>query len=311
MYTKFEAGVSAFCIPSHTPRVIRPYSVTTYRALVRSPLGRLAKCEVKQRTLPEHDWLIELGLALDRVALFPDFIAAQDKHKFEYEFNVSWVDDDIFDESLWGCRDWLQSSVMDTVSSLNGATYSADFRPKLEAEITAYLSDCLAGLKRDLDPISVALSSTSEGFNCTLYNYFQCDNPQITLARQQAIQSFHFLADRILLKGYEDVRQVIDARAALAPVLAKRFKISVTHLRRLCKFPFSQTDDRSSKHLNSPETLWPLFSNVPPDKVPDDPEQWATFNSLVRRIYDLTKLPINLPLNRSILDQCLTNPKSH
>ncbi len=311
MFTKFEAGVSAFCIPSHTPRVIRPYSVTTYRILVRSPLGRLAKCEVKQRTLPEHDWLIELGLALDRIALFPDFIAAQDKHKFEYEFNVSWVDDDIFDESLWGCRDWLQSSVMDTVSSLNGATYSEDFRPQLEAEITAYLSDCLAGLKRDLDPVSVALSSTSEGFKCTLYNYFQCSNPQITLARQQAIQSFPFLADRILLKGYEDVRQVIDARAALAPVLAKRFKISVTHLRRLCKFPFSHSNDRVGKHLNSPETLWPLFSNVPPDKVPDDPEQWATFNSLVRRIYDLTKLPINLPLNRSILDQCLTNPKSH
>lgn len=311
MYTKLEAGVSAFCIPSRTPRVLRPYSVTTYRVLVRSPLGRLAKCEVKQRTLPEHDWLIELGKALDRVALFPDFIAAQDKRKFEYEFNISWVDDNIFDESLWGCRDWLQSSVMDTVSSLNGATYSEDFRPQLEAEIAAYLSDSLACLKRDLDPISVSLSSASEGFKCALYNYFQCDNPQITLARQQAIQSFPFLAARILLKGYEDVRQVIDARSALAPVLAKRFKISVTHLRRLCKFPFSQTDDRVGKHLNSPETLWPLFSNVPPDKVPDDPEQWAAFNSLVRRIYDLTKLPINLPLNRSILDQCLTNPKSH
>ena len=119
MYTKLEVGVSAFCIPSHTPGVIRPYSVTTYRILVRSPLGRLAKCEVKQRTLPQREWLIELGLALDRVALFPDFIATQDKHKFEYEFNVSWVDDDIFDEQKARSTEKLVELFMST-PTING-----------------------------------------------------------------------------------------------------------------------------------------------------------------------------------------------
>lgn len=307
MYTQLEAGVSAFCIPPHTPKVLRPYSITTYRVLVKSAMGRIAKCEVKQRTVPEQDWLRDLGQALDRLALFPEFTATQEKRKFEYAFNVSWLDEDIFDTSRWGCQDWVQSCVMDTVTSLNGAQYSDDFRPQLEAGITNHLSDCLTALKLDLDPLSMTLSSGPSGFKCALYNYFQDNNPQIVQARQQAIQSFPFLADRILLNSYADVRQAIDARIPLAPLLATRFKISIALLRRLSKFPFIQINDRIGKHINSPENLWPLFSNIPLDKVPNDTEQWAGFNSLIRRIYDLTKLPINLPLNRSILDQCLTN----
>jgi len=79
MHTKLEASVSAFCIPSHAPRVLRPYSITTFRVLVKSPLGRLGKFEVKQRALPERDWLEALGQALDRVALFPEVTAIQDR----------------------------------------------------------------------------------------------------------------------------------------------------------------------------------------------------------------------------------------
>ena len=52
MQTKLEAGVLAFCIPSQAPKVLRPYSITTFRVLVKSHLGRLGKFEVKQRVLP-------------------------------------------------------------------------------------------------------------------------------------------------------------------------------------------------------------------------------------------------------------------
>lgn len=119
MYTQLGAGVSAFCIPPHTPKVLRPYSITTYRVLVKSAMGRIAKCEVKQRTVPEQDWLKDLGQALDDLSLFPEFTATQEKRKFEYEFNVSWLDEDIFDETRWGCQDWVQSCVMDNQIGLH------------------------------------------------------------------------------------------------------------------------------------------------------------------------------------------------
>ena len=307
MRTKLEASVSAFCIPSHAPRVLRPYSITTFRVLVKSPLGRLGKFEVKQRALPERDWLEALGQALDRVALFPEVTAIQDKRKLEYEFNVSWLDENIFDQSRWGCQEWLQSSVMDTVASLNGANYSEDFRSELKTNIKTHLADRLSSIKQELEPLSMELSSTTGVFRCALYNYLQDEDPQIRLARQQALQSFPFLVDRILLNSYHDVRKAIDTRSALAPVLASRFNISVALLRRLNKFSFVEINDRIGKHLNNPETLWPLFSNIPLEKVPNNAEQWAGFKSLIRRIYDLTQLPVKTPLNRSILDQCLTN----
>jgi len=278
--------------------------------VVKSPLGRIAKFEFKQRNVPEPAWLIALGQALDRVALFPEVTAIQDRRKFEYEFDVSWVDDDIFDRSRWGCQEWLQSSVMDAVTSLDGESYSEDFRPQLEEGITNYLANCLSSLKSELNGMGVELASAKGAFKCSLYNYFQSDDAQIIQARQQAIGSFPFLAERILLNSYEDVRQAIDKRVVLAPALAKRFKISVALLKRICKFPFIQINDRIGRHLNNPETLWPLFSNVPLEKVPNNEEQWAGFNSLIRRIYDLTRIPIGLPLNRSIIDQCIINTQA-
>lgn len=80
-YKEIVDGVSAFCIPPHAPIILRPYSFTTYHVLIKSPLGRIAKFEVKQRSLPDRDWFISLGKALDRVALFPEAAATQDKKK--------------------------------------------------------------------------------------------------------------------------------------------------------------------------------------------------------------------------------------
>lgn len=108
--------------------------------------------------------------------------------------------------------------MLDKVGSLNGENYSDDFRPQIEAMIATHISECLSALKGNLDPLSIKLSTTASGFHCALYNYFQSYAPQTVQARQQAIVSFPFLSERILLNSYKDVRGAIDSRAALAPV---------------------------------------------------------------------------------------------
>ena len=292
-----------FCIPAQSPKVGRPFSLVTYKLLLRTRTGRLAWCEVKQREAPEISWMAELAQELDVMPLYPEQVARLARGKLQDRFGMTFLDEDAFDRSLWRLNDWLQIELMDFLSTLKDATYPTTLREDLERRVEEHFSSCLHALSDGLNAAATSVARINGVLHLPLYNYLMHVDQATQTARIQALGVFPFLTERILLNGYADIRSAIDARIPLAQALAERFKLPVAMVRKLSRFPAAKL----GRHLSKPDILWPLFAKVALERIPSTDEQWIEFELLTQRIYGFTRQPINTELNTDILTQCLSS----
>ena len=103
--------------------------------------------------------------------------------------------------------------------------------------------------------------------------------------------------------AYSHIRQIIDYGQPLSEALARHFSVSPALIRKLGSKPLPAMSGPRSQ----PEFLFPLLALLPLEKIPNSENDWINFHSLVNHLVDFIDQPINSPLGKAILIECLSS----
>jgi hypothetical protein len=103
--------------------------------------------------------------------------------------------------------------------------------------------------------------------------------------------------------AFAPIRTIIDSGQPLAEALAHHFGVPPALIRKLGSKPLPSLSGPRSQ----PEFLFPLLATLPLEKIPNSQSDWVNFHSLINHLAEFIDQPINSPLGKAILIECLTS----
>jgi hypothetical protein len=274
-----------------------------WKILLVSKKGKLIWFESKSKSPPDVYKLNQISSAIDLLSFESDRKIESGLPKIAYEQDIKFLEGNFLNHDLWPIESWHRDEIIYTNFT---STNIDDLNLQREVIYQRLKNDLIEGLKifvKSLNPVVFESITNRNTVDFRLYNFIVAEHSVHQRNRQQAIHSYPFLAKSIMSDAYSNIRQIIDYGQPLSEALARHFSVSSALIRKLGSKPLPSMSGPRSQ----PEFLFPLLALLPLEKIPNSENDWINFHNLVNHLAEFIDQPINSPLGKAILIECLSS----
>jgi hypothetical protein len=303
--TSASANYHALILPPTSVAQPQPprRSLIHWQILLSTSKGKLIWFQCKQKTAPDFKALNQLAHAIDQLSFESDRAVETALAQIAYTQDIQFLRGNFLDHSQWPVEAWQRDEITHTQFTSSSIRHLTEQRETIHQRLKQSLTDGLQSFSQTLNATVLQRITERSTMDFRLYNYIVAEQPIHQRNRLQALHSFPFLAQSITTDTYAHIRTVIDSGQPLAEALANHFGVSPALIRKLGSKPIPPLRGPRSQ----PEFLFPLLATLPLEKIPNSQTDWVNFHSLVNNLAEFIDQPINSPLGKAILIECLTS----
>jgi len=277
-----------------------------WQILLTTSKGKLIWFECKRKSAPDTHSLNQLANDIDKCSFESDRAIDTALSQIAYEHDIQFLRGNFLDHKLWPLEIWQRDAIMHTQFSSTNVAQLNQLREEIHQRLNQSLTDGLQSFSQTLN-LSLLQRITERGMiDFRLYNFIVAEQPDHQRNRLQALHSFPFLVHSIMSDAYAHIRTIIDKGQPLAEALGRQFGVPPALIRKLGSKPLPQLSGPRSQ----PEFLFPLLASLPLEKIPSTQNDWVNFHNLINHLAEFIDQPINSPLGKAILLECLTTPSA-
>jgi hypothetical protein len=277
-----------------------------WRILLITKKGKLIWFESKSKSAPDAYKLNQLSNAINQLSFESDRKVETALSQIEYAHDIKFLKGNFLDHNLWPIDFWHRDEIIYTNFTSTNIQDLNHQRDLIYQRIKEDLSEGLKVFVKSLNPVVFESISNRNTVDFRLYNFIVAEHSVHQRNRQQAIHSYPFLAKSIMTDAYSQIRQVIDYGQPLSEALATHFAVSPALIRKLGSKPLPSISGPRSQ----PEFLFPLLAMLPLEKIPNSDNDWINFHKTINHLAEFIDQPINSPLGKAILIECLSSPSA-
>ena len=274
-----------------------------WQVLLTTNKGKLIWFQCKQKTTPDITALNQLAHDIDLLSFESDRSVETALAQIAYTHDIQFLRGNFLDHGQWPLEAWQHDEITHTQFTSSTIQHLIQQREEIHQRLKKFLTDGLHSFSQSLNATVLQRITERSTIDFRLYNYIVAEQPVHQRNRLQALHSFPFLANSITTDAYADIRSIIDTGQPLADALAKYFGVPPALIRKLGSKPLPPLSGPRSQ----PEFLFPLLATLPLEKIPNSQSDWVYFHSLINNIAEFIDQPINSPLGKAILIECLTS----
>ena len=274
-----------------------------WQVLLTTTKGKLIWFQCKQKTAPDITALNQLAHDIDLLNFESDRSVETALAQIAYTHDIQFLRGNFLDLQQWPLETWQRDELMQTDFTTTNIQQLTEQREAIHQRLNQTLSDGLQTFSQTLNPTVLLRITERSTIDFRLYNFIVAEQPIHQRNRLQALHSFPFLAQNITSDVYAHIRSIIDSGQPLAEALAHHFGVPPALIRKLGSKPLPPLSGPRSQ----PEFLFPLLATLPLEKIPNSQSDWVNFHSLINNLAEFIDQPINSPLGKAILIECLTS----
>ncbi len=274
-----------------------------WQVLLTTSKGKLIWFQCKQKTAPDITALNQLAIDVDQLSFESDRAVETALAQIAYTHDIQFLRGNFLDHIQWPLEAWQRDEITHTQFTSSNIQELTEQREAIHQRLKQSLTDGLQSFRQTLNATVLQRITERSTIDFRLYNYIVAEQPVHQRNRLQALHSFPFLANSITTDAYAHIRAIIDSGQPLAEALAQHFGVPPALIRKLGKKPIPSLSGPRSQ----PEFLFPLLATLPLEKIPNSQNDWVNFHSLINNLAEFIDQPINSPLGKAILIECLTS----
>ena len=274
-----------------------------WQVLLNTTKGKLIWFQCKQKTAPDITALNQLAHDIDLLSFECDRSVETALAQIAYTHDIQFLRGNFLDQGQWPLEAWQHDEITHTQFTSSAIQHLIQQREEIHQRLKQSLTDGLKSFSQTLNATVLQRITERSTIDFRLYNYIVAEQPVHQRNRLQALHSFPFLAQNITSDAYAHIRSIIDSGQPLAEALAQYFGVPPALIRKLGSKPLPPLSGPRSQ----PEFLFPLLATLPLEKIPNSQSDWVSFHSLINNLAEFIDQPINSPLGKAILIECLTS----
>ena len=278
-------------------------SLIQWQILLTTRKGKLIWFECKRKSAPDVIALNQLSLDIDKVSFESDRAVDTALSQIAYTHDIQFLRGNFLERGQWPLEAWQRDELMHTHFTTTNIQQLTQQREAIHQRLNQTLSDGLQTFSQTLNPTVLLRITERSTIDFRLYNFIVAEQPIHQRNRLQALHSFPFLAHSIMTDAFAQIRTIIDSGQPLSEALAHHFGVPPALIRKLGSKPLPSLSGPRSQ----PEFLFPLLATLPLEKIPNSQTDWVNFHSLINHLAEFIDQPINSPLGKAILIECLTS----
>ena len=303
--TQAKANHQALILPPISTAHSQPprRSLIHWEILLTTRKGKLIWFECKRKSAPDVIALNQLANDIDKLSFESDRAVDTALSQIAYTHDIQFLRGNFLDLQQWPLEAWQRDELMHTHFTSTNIQHLTQQREAIHQRLTQFLTDGLQTFSQTLNPTVLLRITERSTIDFRLYNFIVAEQTIHQRNRLQALHSFPFLANSIMSDAFAPIRTIIDSGQPLAEALANHFGVPPALIRKLGSKPLPSLSGPRSQ----PEFLFPLLATLPLEKIPNSQTDWVNFHSLINHLAEFIDQPINSPLGKAILIECLTS----